>query len=389
MQILTVNTGSSSLKITIFDRTLAKIVEAHLKEMQSPHPHLEMTGQAKQILNKPITLKDSFELVYQAISAIYPLDIHIIGHRVVHGGNLFYSSTIIDQTVLDQIKSISHLAPLHNPACIEVIEASQEILPEALQLAVFDTAFHHTIPPHASIYGIPRRLSDAHGIKKYGFHGISHQYLWNKYAEQIPHKEKIITVHLGNGCSMCAIHNGKSMDTSMGFTPIEGLLMSTRSGEIDPGVLEFLCLQENISISSLLQILNKESGLLGISNSTSDMKELIEQSPHNDACQLAIDIFCYRIVKYIGAYAATLAGLDAIVFSGGIGENSPFIRKKVIQDFSWVNWSVDDTKNTLAINPKPGAIIPIHSNHSAVSLFVVGTDENAFIANECLKVHTF
>lgn len=376
MTNLVVNCGSSSLKVSLYDSPLELIALAHLKSIHSEEVTFESMGE-KKIVTGPLSIKESIKLICSEINC---KNVSIVGHRIVHGGNYYTSPTLIDKTVLSNLKKISHLAPLHNPICIEGIEATKEFFPKAQQIAVFDTAFHHTLPEEASTYGIPTELAKKYEIKRYGFHGIAHAYLWERYASISSGKDrKIITIHLGNGCSMTAIHEGISIDTSMGFTPLEGLLMSTRSGDIDPAIVEYLCLHEKQFPTEILQLLNTASGLLGISELSDDMKTL-EKHYSNPKVKLAIDVFCYRIVKYIGAYWAILGGCNAIIFSGGIGENSSFIRQKIVERLKWMEAYLD----TVPISEELGTEIQINSKDSKVDIFVIRVDENRYIAKQCI-----
>lgn len=379
MAILVINSGSSSLKVSLYDASLKVLWNAHLKNMLSSTPILEIERDGKKTSLQQKTALDFQKGLTLITSQCDLTQVDLVGHRVVHGGDIYNTSVIIDPTVIANLKKLSELAPLHNPPAIESIEAAQKLFPKAIQVAVFDTAFHHTIPPVASTYGIPIDLAKKHQIKRYGFHGIAHAYLWKAYGKP---SGKIITLHLGNGCSAAAIQNGRSLDTSMGFTPLEGLLMATRSGDIDPGIIEYLCKVEKLTPAQVTDILNTKSGLLGVSNVSSDMKTLL----NTPSAKLAIEIFCYRALKYVGAYLTVLKGADAILFSGGIGENAPTIRQKIIEGLAWLNVHLDHTKNASATNLEPAQNIQISTPSSAIDVRVIGVDENSLIASEALAL---
>jgi len=315
-------------------------------------------------------------------------DIHAVGHRVVHGGERFRSSVRIDEDVVRGIQQCIDLAPLHNPANLRGIVVAQDLLgPGVPQVAVFDTSFHSTMPPAAYLYGIPYSFYRRHGIRRYGFHGTSHRYVAYRYRQRmgIPREQvNIITLHLGNGCSACAIRGGRSVDTSMGFTPLEGLLMGTRSGDLDPSILEFLAHKEGMELAEIDSVLNKQSGLLGVSGLTSDMRELLREEEENQdrRAALAIEIFCLRARKYIGAYLAAMGGADAIIFTAGIGENSPEIRRRICAGLEWMGLKLDPSRNEAA----RGSTAEIGRDGSRVRAFVIPTDEELLIARDTVRV---
>ena len=316
-------------------------------------------------------------------------DIHAVGHRVVHGGEHFRTSVRIDADVVRGIEKCNGLAPLHNPANLRGIRAAQELLGQGVpQVAVFDTAFHSTMAPAAYLYGIPYSLYRRHGIRRYGFHGTSHRYVAYRYRQWmgISREEvNIITLHLGNGCSACAIQNGRSVDTSMGFTPLEGLLMGTRSGDLDPSIVEFLGHEEGMDLAEIDSLLNKQSGLLGVSGLTSDMRELLREEEENKdrRAGLAIEIFCRRVRKYIGAYLAAMGGADAVIFTAGIGENSPEIRRRICTGLEWIGLDLNPVRNEVALN---GATEEIGRDGLRVRAFVIPTDEELLIARDTVRV---
>jgi len=305
-----------------------------------------------------------------------------VGHRVVHGGDEFISPVTLDDAVIAKIDALSDLAPLHNPPCVKGIRAARKILGTAIPMvAVFDTSFHHTVPKEAATYAIPQDLAMRYGIRRYGFHGLAHQYSLLRYSEltgRAPEGIKVITMHLGNGCSATAICNGKSVDTSMGFTPLEGLVMGTRSGDLDPALVSYLARQEKVDAAEVEEWLNKRSGLLGLSGVTNDMRELIATMDDHPHSRLAVDVFCYRARKYVGAYLAALGGAQAVIFSGGIGENATLIRQKICSGMEWCGLQLEDTLNS-APNGRDGEI---STPESKLKAYVIHADEEAIIARE-------
>ncbi len=308
-------------------------------------------------------------------------DIDIVGHRVVHGGKYFSDTTEITETVKAKIKALSSLAPLHNPANLEGIEVAETIFPNAKQVAVFDTAFHQTIPEHAYKYAIPNEFLEEHHIRMYGFHGTSHKYVSEQAIAYLGKKQsKIITIHLGNGCSMTAIKDGKSIDHSLGFSPNTGLIMGTRSGDIDSSIIFYLANKLNYPLDSINDLLQKKSGMLGLTG-FSDLRDIeAEANNGNKDCLLALQMNVYRIKKYIGGYAAVLNGLDAIVFTAGIGENSQLMRKMVCEDMDFLGISLDEEKNTERSN----AIKEINTVHSKAKILVIPTNEELEIAKQAM-----
>jgi acetate kinase len=289
---------------------------------------------------------------------------------------------LIDDSVIDALKALCRLAPLHNPPSLAGIQATRSLLGTAVPMvAAFDTSFHRTLPDYAATYGIPHGLASKHKIRRYGFHGFAHEYSAARYRE-ITRATKddvnIITLHLGNGCSACAVRGGESVDTSMGFTPLEGLLMGTRSGDIDPAVLAFLAQAEDVDSAEVEKWLNQRSGLLGISEISSDMRELIAEYDAKPRARLAVEIFCYRARKYLGAYLAVLGGAQALVFSGGIGENSPFVREKICAGMDWCGLRLNKTKNAKVV----GTEARISSDDARIHVFVIPSNEEAIIARQ-------
>ena len=409
MNVLVLNCGSSSLRFQIIetnqdliDRDADRRLARGLVERIGSHAliTLEASGQPKARQDAPLRdQRAAIDLILRwivspeaRIEGISSLaDIHAVGHRVVHGGERFRASVRIDGTVLAGIEECVDLAPLHNPSNLKGIRAAQDLLGTGVpQVAVFDTAFHSTMPETAYLYGIPYQLYRRHRIRRYGFHGTSHRYVAYRYRTMlgIPRETvNIITLHLGNGCSACAIKNGDSVDTSMGFTPLEGLVMGTRSGDVDPSLIEFLSHQEGMSLPEIDALLNKQSGLLGLSGLTSDMRELLEEEAehHDRRAGLAIDIFCARVRKYIGAYHAVLGGASALVFTGGIGENSARVRARIVGGLERLGLVLDAKRNE---GLSPGAEGEITTEGSTIRAYVIPTNEELLIARDTFRVVT-
>jgi acetate kinase len=316
-------------------------------------------------------------------------EIEAVGHRVTHGGEQFSRSVRIDDTVLRGIEDTIDLAPLHNPNNLKGILAARAAFGPGLpQVAVFDTAFHSTIPEHAYLYALPYQWYRRHRIRRYGFHGTSYRYIAYRYRQltnRTREQTNIVALHLGNGCSACAIHGGRSIDTSMGFTPLEGLVMGTRSGDLDPAIIDYIATKEGFSLPELEGLLNKQSGLLGVSGLTNDMRELLaEEAEHGDRrARLAIDIFCYRVRKYLGSYLAAMNGADAIVFAGGIGENAAPVRARICEGLGWLGVSIDAEKNALTVG---GRETRIDGAGSRLEVWVIPTDEELLIARDTVRV---
>ena len=317
--------------------------------------------------------------------------IDAVGHRVVHGGEHFRHSVLVDEEVLRQIEATIELAPLHNPHNLRGIQAVRDTLgPAVPQAAVFDTAFHHTLPEHAYLYALPYSLYRRYRIRRYGFHGTSHRYVawrWRKLTGRERSGSRLVTFHLGNGASACAIRDGDSVDTSMGFTPLEGLVMGTRAGDLDPAILDFVAAKEGLGPAQLDTLLNKQSGLLGISGLTHDMRELLEEAREHDdrRARLAIEIFSYRARKYLGAYLALLGGADAVVFTGGIGENAADVRERILHGCAWLGLDLDADANTRMVG---GATGPITREGSRLAAWVIPTDEELLIARDTVRLVT-
>jgi len=390
VKILVINAGSSSIKYQLFEMPAEKVVARGLLEKigeeTSKLTHTTDSGEHK-IDTKAANHAEGMKLILQTLVAqetgvIKDIsEINAVGHRVVHGGEEFTASCIINQQVIGSIERFADLAPLHNPPNLTGIKAAQNALPDVPQAACFDTAFHTTLPQTAFIYALPYEIYEKYRVRKYGFHGTSHKYITQRAAVMLGRKIddiNIITCHLGNGCSMAAVKNGKSVDTSMGLTPLEGLVMGTRTGDFDPAILFYLA-DKGYSIGDLNTMCNKKSGLLGISGVSNDMRNLRQQAESgNKRAQLAFDIFCYRIKKYIGAYTAVLGRLDAIVFTGGIGENSPDVRAKTCSELVQIGVEIDNAQNTA----KNRSERIISSAASKVKVFVIPTNEELAIAQD-------
>jgi len=397
MLVLVINCGSSSVKYNLIETSdetdvckgLIERIGAVTSIVKHEPTDKKQTRHTRVISNHGEALQEIMSYLLDPDNEIIssPADIKAVGHRVVHGGEMFKDSVLIDDDVTEAIEHAFDLAPLHNPPNLKGIQAAKEHLPDVPHVAVFDTAFHHSLPPHAYLYGIPNRLYRRYKIRRYGFHGTSHYYVSRQYykvTDKPVAETKVITCHLGNGASIAAIDGGKSVDTSMGFTPLSGLVMGTRSGDIDPSILFYIVEKEELPLNSLHALLNRHSGLLGLSGYASDMRDLISEANNGDRrCQQAIDVFCYRIKQYIGSYIASLNGCDAIIFTAGIGENSPLIRKQSLQDMEYLGIKIDDSLNE---NAKSGAVQRISTSDSKTDVYVVPTNEELVIAIDTAKI---
>ena len=406
MNVLILNSGSSSLKFQVIATDLERIKQ--YKDDRICRGEVEGIGgegiikvryrdQPERTLTAPVRdMGAALDYVLRYIasdrSGISEIkstaDVNAVGHRVVHGGELFKESTLIDDRVLKGIEDCIDLAPLHNPNNVKGILAARELFGKDVpQVAVFDTAFHHSLPEQAYLYAIPYHLYRRHKIRRYGFHGTSHRYVAFRYRALrglTREQTNIITLHLGNGCSAAAIKDGSSVDTSMGMTPLEGLVMGTRSGDLDPAIVSVIARKEGMSSSEVDTLLNTQSGLLGVSGLTNDMRELqAELKEHDDRrVRLAIELFCYRARKYIGAYLAAMGGADAIVFTGGIGENSPDVRSRICTGMEWAGLKFDDAKNQQTV----GREGMISAEDSKLLAYAIPTDEELLIARDTVRV---
>lgn len=383
--ILVLNSGSSSLKFSVVDHSADRAVFEGLAEQLGVEAakitFKSATGQREPQTMPGIDHHQALVAVFDKLSERKLMqDIIAIGHRVVHGGEFFNQPTLITEEVIAKIRACEPLAPLHNPAHLIGILDAWEACPNLPQVAVFDTAFHQTMPPKAFLYAVPIALYEQHGVRRYGFHGTSHEYVSGETIKRLqldPEDSGVIVAHLGNGASVCAVANGKSMDTSMGLTPLEGLVMGTRSGDIDAGVLQYLHNTCGMSLEDIMDMLNKRSGLLGLSNQSNDMRSLCELASTGDAAATtAIEVFCYRLAKYIAAYSVALERLDAIVFTGGIGENARPVRARVAALLKNLGVSLSDELNQE--NGDPRGVIS--NPQSRIPLLVIPTQEELMIA---------
>jgi len=395
MNILVINAGSSSLKYQMIEMTQQKVIaKGAVERIGIDGSSLAHTpeGKDKVVIQQPIPdHKVAIQLVLSALTdkdhgVISSMDeISAVGHRVVHGAEFFSDSVLIDEKVLDAIKECCELAPLHNPANLMGIDACKEIMSDTPMVAVFDTAFHQTMGKNAYLYGLAYEAYSKYRIRRYGFHGTSHKYISQRYAELVGKDIKdlkIITCHLGNGSSITAVDGGKSVDTTMGFTPLEGLVMGTRSGDIDPAIVPYLMDKMKMSLDQTINYLNKECGVYGISGVSSDFRDLFAaMDSGNDRAKTAIDVFCYRITKFIGSYAAAMGGVDAILFTAGIGENNGIIREKCVESLGFLGIKLDNEKNNTR-----GKELRISSDDSKVDVWCVPTNEELMIAMDTFEL---
>ena len=393
MKVLVLNCGSSSIKYQFFDTVeevaLAKGVVERIGMSSAVLSHSRYDGDgikiAGEILDHTIAIEYVLGVMLSKNHGVIDdkSDIEAVGHRVVHGGENFTDSILLTDEIVQVLQDNIELAPLHNPPNIKGIQAVKRILPNVPQVAVFDTAFHTKMPPKAFLYGIPYELYKKHQIRRYGFHGTSHLYV-SIEAAKILGKDlkdiKIVTAHLGNGCSMAAVQNGVSVDTTMGFTPLEGLLMGTRSGDLDPSLILYIMGKEGLSLNEANTLLNKHSGLIGISGESSDMREiLVAANEGHKRSRYAFEIFAYRVKKYLGAYAAAMGGLDAFVFTGGIGENSYEVREEVCKGLEFLGIELDDAKNKNKENI-------ISKDSSRIPVLRISTNEELVIARDTNRI---
>lgn len=398
MNVLVLNCGSSSVKYQLIEFTgeTAQVrakgsVErigmrgAILNHLRHDRDKVKMVG---EILDHQVAVEYILAILLSKNHGVIRdhSDIAAVGHRVVHGGEALTESVLIDPIVMEKLRECIELAPLHNPHNIKGIEACGRLLPGVPQVAVFDTAFHHHIPDYAFLYGLPHVLYRRYGLRRYGFHGMSHYYVSRRAARFIGspvESLKIITCHLGNGCSISAVQNGVSVDTSMGFTPVEGLVMGTRSGDLDPSAILYIMGREELTLAEANALLNKHSGLAGISGISSDMREIWEHAQKgNDHARLGLDVFCYRLKKYIAAYAGVLGGVDVLVFTGGIGENAYYVREKCLDTLGFLGIEIDFAKNR---QPHEGDA-DISSPSSRVRVLVIPTNEELVIADDARQI---
>jgi acetate kinase len=391
-KIIAINAGSSSLKFQLFEMPSEEVITKGIVERIGLKDSIftisvngEKNKEVTDIPNHEVAVKILLDKL-TSLGIIQSLDeIEGIGHRVVHGGEEFSDSVLINEEVLQKIEELSELAPLHNPANLTGIRAFQQVLPNVPAIAVFDTAFHQTMPENSFLYSLPYDYYKKYGIRKYGFHGTSHKYVSQRAAEMLGRPVehlRLISCHLGNGASIAAIEGGKSIDTSMGFTPLAGVTMGTRSGNIDPALIPYIMEKTDKSADEVLDVLNKESGMLGVSGFSSDLRDIEDEAEKgNERAELALKVFADRIHKYIGSYAARMCGVDAIIFTAGIGENSSAIRARVLQglEFMGIYWDP-------ALNKVRGEEAFISYPHSPVKVMVIPTDEEVMIARDVVRL---
>ena len=395
MNVLVINCGSSSLKFQLINSDTEAVLAKGLCERIGIDGSLtyQPAGGEKKTEDKAMpTHTEAIQFVIDALTdadsgVVKSLDeIGAVGHRLVHGAEKFASSAVITEEMIKAVEECNDLAPLHNPANLIGVRACQKLMPETPMVGVFDTAFHQTMPEKAYMYGLPYEYYEKYKVRRYGFHGTSHSFVSKRTAELLnrPYEEtKTIVCHLGNGASICAVENGKSVDTSMGLTPLEGLVMGTRSGDIDPAILEFLAKKENLDIDGLMTMLNKKSGVYGLSNNlSSDFRDLTAGAADgNRPAQIALDVFCYRVAKYVGSYVAAMNGVDAIAFTAGIGENVCIVREKVCAYLGYLGVELNKEANAIR-----GEEITISTPDSKVKVMVVPTNEELAIARETVAL---
>jgi acetate kinase len=397
VKVLVVNCGSSSVKFQLLETDAERVLAKGLVEniggtavVKFEVPGRKPVKETAQILEHKIAVEKVLDFLTHGENGVLRdrREIAAVGHRVVHGGERFKASALITEDVLEGIEACFEMAPLHNPPNVEGYKAARAALPGVPQVAVFDTSFHQTMPPEAYLYGLPYELYQRQGIRRYGFHGTSHRFVSARLAALLGRAPddpglRLITCHLGNGCSMAAIRGGRSIDTSMGFTPLEGLLMGTRSGDVDPAAVLHVMEHEEIGVDEAGAMLNKQSGLLGISGVSNDMRALLEaEAQGNDRARLAVDVFCYRLRKYVAAYIGVLGGVDGLAFAGGIGENAPAIRARALAGLEGLGVALVPDLNTAA----RGSEAEISSRGAATRVFVVPTNEELLIARDTYAI---
>ncbi|MDE7310496.1 MAG: acetate kinase [Eubacterium sp.] len=394
MNVLVINCGSSSLKYQVIDSATEGVLAKGLCERIGIDGRLvyQPAGGEKEITEAAMpTHKQAIQMVIDALinektGIIKSLEeIGAVGHRIVHGGEKFAASAIITDEMIAAVEACSDLAPLHNPANLIGVRACQELMPHTPMVGVFDTAFHQTMPKEAYLYGVPYEYYEKYAVRKYGFHGTSHSYVSKRAAAILdkPYESlKTIVCHLGNGASVCAVKNGQSVDTSMGLSPLEGLVMGTRSGDIDPSAVEYIAKKENLDLAGVLNVLNKKSGVMGLSGVSSDFRDLeAAEKDGNERAATAQQVFNYRVLKYIGAYAAAMNGVDCICFTAGVGENNGVIRKQICDSLSFLGIQIDDEANS-----KRGEEVIVSTPDSKVKVLVIPTNEELAIARETVAL---
>lgn len=394
MNVLVINCGSSSLKYQLINSDTEDVLAKGLCERIGIDGRLvyQKDGCGKEVTEAAMpTHKEAIQMVLDALvnektGAVKSLsEVNAVGHRIVHGGEKFASSVVITDEVLDAVAECNDLAPLHNPANLIGINACKELMPGVPMVAVFDTAFHQTMPQKAYLYGLPYEYYEKYKVRRYGFHGTSHSFVSKEIASFLGmdlENSKIIVCHLGNGASVSAVKDGKCVDTSMGLTPLEGLVMGTRSGDIDPAIMEYIAKKENLDIAGVMNVLNKKSGVEGISGLSSDFRDLVDgMEAGNKRAEAAVEVFCYRVAKYVGAYAAAMNGVDAIAFTAGIGENAALVREKVCEYLGYLGIAIDKAENA-----KRGDNVVISTADSRVKVAVIPTNEELAICRETVAL---
>ncbi|MBQ2662424.1 MAG: acetate kinase [Clostridia bacterium] len=397
MKILVLNAGSSSLKYQLIDTDNGTVIAKGLCErIGLDNPKLVYGAAGKDKIEKILDMKDHTAAIQYVLDILSDKEVGVVssmseidavGHRIVHGGEKFNKSVLITEEVLKDIEEISDLAPLHNPANLMGVRACQAIMPATPMVAVFDTAFHQTMPPKAFLYGLPYEAYEKLMVRRYGFHGTSHYYVSERASELLGENgkdAKIITCHLGNGSSITAVAGGKSVDTSMGLTPLEGVVMGTRSGDMDPAIVTYLMEKLDLDIKGINEYLNKKSGVAGVSGVSSDFRDLSKAAAEcNERAKIALDMFAYRVKKYVGAYAAAMGGVDAIVFTAGVGENDDAVRAAVLEGLEYMGVEADFELNA---NCPRGKEVEISKSSSKVKVFVIPTDEEMVIARQTAEL---
>ena len=394
MKVLVLNCGSSSIKYKLYDMdSLSVMAAGGIEKIGLPGAFLKTKKPVEEkILNNIPTHDEGLEMIFKSLTdpekgVLKSLDeIDAVGHRMVHGGEKFNQSTILTDQVLEEFVACSELAPLHNPANLKGVKAVAELMPNMVQVGVFDTAFHQTMPDYAYMYALPYELYTKYHVRRYGFHGTSHRYVSARVCEYLgvkPEDKKVITCHIGNGASIAAVDGGKCVDTSMGLTPLEGLMMGTRSGDIDGGAISFIQKKLGLDADGISNLLNKKSGVLGVTGVSSDMREIdAAAAAGNERAVLALDMYFYRIKKYVGAYAAAMGGCDIIVFTAGVGENQANMREAVCEGMEWMGVKLDVEKNKTV----RGEEAIISTPDSQVTVVVVPTDEELMIATDTMNL---
>jgi acetate kinase len=387
LNILVINVGSSSVKTAVIDENGRQLANIKLEGIAESHSSLRVDGVTTR-QNKCADHSAALQLIAIELKPYLP-HIRAVGHRVVHGGEHFVQPSLLDNQVIASIEELVTLAPLHIPACVAAIRAARQLLPDVPHIAVFDTAFHACLPVYARMYALPKWVTEQLGIRRYGFHGISHESvtrLASLYLKRDLSELRIISCHLGNGCSMAAVKKGRCIETSMGMTPLEGLVMGSRPGDLDPGVMVYLQRELKLSVPELERLLNNESGLLGMTGSR-DMHEIAQRVAEGDeSAELAVQVFCHRIRKYLGAYAVVMGGVDAIIFTGGIGENHAFIRQRVLQDMDVLGVCIDEDLNQRVQVGADSRVAEISLSASSCRLLVATSDEEGLIAAQVMEI---